>query len=156
MNKIGLILLAGAALAQAPPNPAPDSPNQTPVPASPYRNVGNMSRLMIDIIYPTSDAIFYVDRDEPKTEVQWNALASQALILAESGNLLMMPGRARDQGNWIADSKLMIDAGAEAYRAARAKDLDGVRAVNDKLYQSCVSCHTQYRPNYPRRPAAPK
>ena len=149
MNKIGLILLAGAALAQAPPN-------ETPAPVSPYRNVGNMSRLMIDIIYPTSDAIFYVDRDEPKTEVQWNTLASQALMLAESGNLLMMPGRARDQGNWMADSKLMIDAGAAAYRAARAKDLDGVRAVNDKLYQSCVACHTEYRPNYPRRPAAPK
>jgi hypothetical protein len=151
MNKIGLILLAGAALAQAPPAAAP-----TPAPASPYRNVGNMSRLMIDIIYPTSDAIFYVDRNEPKTDIQWNALASQALILAESGNLLMMPGRARDQENWIVDSKLMIDAGAEAYRAARAKDIEGVRAVNDKLYQSCVACHTQYRSDYPRRPASPK
>jgi hypothetical protein len=151
MNKIGLILLAGAALAQAPP---PQEPAAPAAPASPYRNVGNMSRLMIDIIYPTSDSIFYVDRDEPKTEVQWNALASQALILAESGNLLMLPGRARDQGNWIADSKLMIEAGAAAYRAARAKDLDGVRAVNDQLYQSCVSCHTQYRKDYPRRPAA--
>jgi hypothetical protein len=149
MNKIGLILLAGAALAQAPPA-APQAP------ASNYRNVGNMSRLMIDIIYPTSDAIFYVDRDEPKTDIQWNALASQALILAESGNLLMMPGRARDQENWIVDSKLMIDAGAAAYRAARAKDIEGVRAVNDKLYQSCVACHTQYRADYPRRPAAPK
>ncbi len=115
-----------------------------------------MSRLMIDIIYPTSDAIFYVDRDEPKTDLQWNTLASQALMLAESGNLLMMPGRARDQGNWITDSKLMIDAGAAAYKAARAKDLDGVRAVNDQLYQSCVSCHTQYRADYPKRPAAPK
>ena len=153
MNKIGLILLAGAALAQAPPAPAPAA---APAAPSPYRNVGNMSRLMIDIIYPTSDAIFYVDRYEPKTEVQWNTLASQALILAESGNLLMMPGRARDQGNWIADSKLMIDAGAAAYRAARAKDLDGVRAVNDKLYESCVTCHTQYRSDYPRRPATAK
>jgi hypothetical protein len=152
MNKIGLILLAGAALAQAPPAAAPAGS----APASNYRNVGNMSRLMIDIIYPSSDAIFYVDRDEPKTDIQWNALASQALILAESGNLLMMPGRARDQENWIVDSKLMIDAGAAAYRSARAKDIEGVRAVNDKLYQSCVACHTQYRADYPRRPAAPK
>ncbi|HWE53358.1 MAG TPA: hypothetical protein VG273_26430 [Bryobacteraceae bacterium] len=156
MNKIGLILLAGAALAQAPPAPGPETAAKPAAPASNYRNVGNMSRLMIDIIYPTSDAIFYVDRDEPKTDLQWNTLASNALILAESGNLLMMPGRARDQENWITDSKLMTDAGAAAYKAARAKDIEGVRAVNDKLYQSCVACHTQYRSDYPRRPAAKK
>jgi hypothetical protein len=140
MRRIGLIFLASAALAQAPP----------------YQIVGTMSQLMIDVIYPTSDAIFYVDRDEPKTDLQWNTLASQALMLAESGNLLLLPGRARDQGNWLIDSKLMIDAGTAAFKAARAKDLDGVRAVNDKLYASCVTCHQQYRPNYPgaRRPAA--
>jgi hypothetical protein len=39
--------------------------------------VGNMSQLMVSIIYPTSDAIFYVERDEPRTDLQWNALASQ-------------------------------------------------------------------------------
>ncbi len=140
MRKIGLILLATSALAQAPS----------------YQLVGTMSQLMISVIYPTSDAVFYVDRDEPKTEVQWNTLANQALMLAESGNLLLMPGRARDQGNWVTASKIMIDAGTAAYKAAKAHDLDGVRAVNDKLYASCVTCHQQYRTNYPgaRKPPA--
>ena len=144
MYKIGLFLLATFAafpgLAQAPQ----------------YQLIGTMSQLMVSVIYPTSDAVFYVDRDEPKTDVQWNTLANQALMLAESGNLLLMPGRARDQGNWVIDSKIMIDAGNTAYKAALAHDLDGVRAVNDKLYASCVTCHQQYRPNYPgaRRPAA--
>ncbi len=135
MRKIGWILFAGAALAQAPS----------------FQPVGSMSQLMINIIYPTSDAIFYVDRTPPKTEVEWIALQNQALMLAESGNLLMMPGRARDQGNWIVDSKMMVDAGAAAFKAARAKDMDGVRAVNDQLYAACVTCHEQYRQNYPKR-----
>lgn len=137
MTRFGLILLAGAftvARAQAPL----------------FQNVGSMSQLMINIIYPTSDAIFYVDRDEPKTDVQWNALANQALMLAESGNLLLMPGRARDQENWVKDAKMMTAAGSAAFKAARAKDLEAVRAVNDQLYQSCVSCHQQYRPDYPK------
>ena len=134
LPKIGLALLASAAFAQP---------------------VGNMSQLMINIIYPTSDAIFYLDRDEPKNEVQWNALANQALMLAESANLLMMPGRDRQQAEWTQYSKDMREAGQMAYKAAAAKDVDGVRAVNDRLYNSCVQCHMKYRSGYARRPVAP-
>jgi hypothetical protein len=119
-----------------------------------FQPVGNMSQLMIDIVYPTSDAIFYVDRDPPKNQHDWNILRAQALMMAESGNLLMMDGRARDQGNWITDSKMLIDIGTTAYKAAQAKDLDGIRALNDSLNAACVTCHQQYRPGYHRRPAA--
>ena len=86
--------------------------------------------------------------------MEWNALANQALMLAESANLLMMPGRDRQQENWTRFSKEMRDAGQAAFKAASAKDMDGVRAVNDALYNSCVQCHMQYRPNYPKRPTA--
>ena len=71
----GVGLLAMAAIAQAP---------------APFQPVGNMSQLMIDIVYPTSDAIFYVDRDPPKNQHEWALLRAQALTLAESGNLLMI------------------------------------------------------------------
>jgi hypothetical protein len=134
MRKVGLLLLAGVAFAQE----------------TSYQPVASMSQLMINIIYPTSDSIFYVDRNEPKTDLDWNNLTSQAVTLAESGNLLLMPGRARDQENWVKFSKMMIQAGASAAKAARAKDIEGVRAVNDQLYESCVSCHEQYRRNYPK------
>ena len=148
MRRVSLIagtgLLSMAAMAQAPAQP----------PAA-FQPVGTMKQLMIDIIYPTSDAIFYVDRDPPKTAKQWNDLREQALMLAESGNLLMMEGRARDQKNWILDSKMLIDIGATAYKAAQNKDVDGIRALNDALNAACVTCHQQYRPGYHRRPSAP-
>jgi cytochrome c556 len=143
MRSLGWSFLAGvsfltmAAMAQAP--------------ATPFQPVGTMSQLMIDIIYPTSDAIFYVDREPPKNDHDWNILRAQALTLAESGNLLLMEGRARDQENWIKDSKMMIDIGAAAYKAAQAKDLDGIRALNDSLNAACVTCHFQYRPGYHRK-----
>ena len=46
--------------------------------------------------------------------------------LAESGNLLMMRGRARDQGEWMKDAKALVDVGAAAYKAAKAKDANAL------------------------------
>jgi cytochrome c553 len=136
---IGVLLLSATVGAQA----------VTPQPAS------TMSELMVKIIYPASDAIFYITTREPKTEVEWVELQGKALAVAESANLLMMPGRARDQDRWMQDAKLMLDAGRAAFRAAKAKDVAALDALNDQLYTSCTSCHQHYRPNYGRRPAVP-
>src|SRR4051794_14961601 len=136
---IGVLLLAAGAGAQT----------ITPQPAS------TVSELMVKIIYPASDAIFYITTREPKTESEWVELQGKALAVAESANLLMMPGRARDQDRWIADARLMLDAGRAAFRAAKAKDVAALDALNDQLYTSCTSCHQHYRANYGRRPAPP-
>jgi hypothetical protein len=142
MRIIAILLIAGAAVAQAP---------TPPTPSANFQPVGTMRQLMIDIIYPVSDAIFYVDREPPKNQHDWDTLRGQALMLAESGNLLMMEGRARDQKNWILESKMLIDIGGKAYKAAQAKDIEGIRALNDSLNAACVVCHYQYRPGYHRR-----
>ena len=135
---IGVLLLAATVAAQT-------------VPMQP---ASTMSELMVTIIYPASDAIFYITTREPKTDVEWGELQGKALAVAESANLLMMPGRARDQDQWMQDAKLMLDAGRAAFRAAKAKDVAALEAVNDQLYTSCTSSHQHYRANYGRRPAA--
>jgi cytochrome c553 len=136
-----LLLLACVSLTPAPSYQAPTA-------APTYKNVGNMSQLMVDIIYPASDAIFYIERAPPKNEVEWKAFRAQALMLAESGNLLLMPGRSRDNGKWAEDTKLMIDAGQAAYKAALAKNVEAIVALNDQLTAACITCHKDYRPNY--------
>lgn len=118
---------------------------------SPFQAVGTMSQLMINIVYPTSNAIFYVGRGAPKNQQEWNEMSNNALTLAESGNLLMMPARARDNDKWMADAKLLVDVGAAAYKAAQAKDADGLVALSDQLNTACVQCHMDYRPNYRKR-----
>jgi len=123
---------------------------QSPAPASDLKVVGTMSELMIRIIYPSSDAVFYITTRTPETDVQWGELQGQTLMLAESANLLMMPGHARDQDRWMADAKLMREAAAAAFKAAKAKDVKALEALNDSLYQSCTTCHMHYRPNYGR------
>jgi cytochrome c556 len=50
----------------------------------------------------------------------------------------------------MADAKLMRDAAAAAFKAAKAKDVKALEALNDQLYPSCTTCHMHYRPNYGR------
>jgi hypothetical protein len=143
MKIFALGIAMAASLAQA----ASDRP--------PTRNVGSMSDLMVKIIYPTSDALFYVESRTPKDEAEWNTFEGQMLTLAESANLLMMPGRARDQKQWMADAKLMLDAGALAVKAAKTKNVEAVSALSDQLLESCTTCHKHYRPGYGQKPQAP-
>ena len=130
----------------------------TMIAQAPMQRVGTMSELMVHMIYPTSDAVFYITSRTPTTDAEWVELQAKTLTLAEAANLLMMPGRARDQDRWMKDAKLMLDAGNAAFKAAKAKDAAALEALSDQLYESCVTCHKDYRPDYgkPKPPPAPR
>jgi hypothetical protein len=138
-----VVAASGAVRSQSPTPPAL-------APAAGGRPVGTMSELMVDVLYPASDAVFYISTRTPANDAEWTALQGKTLMLAESANLLMMPTRARDNDRWMADSKLLLDAGTAAFAAAKKKDADALANLNDALYQSCVTCHTHYRGNYGR------
>jgi len=143
-----LVALAGTAQQQSAGSSQVSSETAPP---NSYRIVGTMSQLMVDIIYPTSDDIFYIVTRPPSNDAQWAAIQRSALTLAESANLLMMPGRARDQDKWMTDARLLLEAGNLAYKAAKAKDLDALVGLNEQLVAACTTCHQDYRPNYRRR-----
>lgn len=143
MRAFGLLFLACTALAQDTTQPA--APATQPV--------ATISQIMLAVAYPYSDALFYIERNAPKTDKDWTDLQYKALMLAESGNLLMMPGRALDQGDWMKDAKLLVEAGKAAVKATQAKDLNAVLALNDQLVASCTTCHMAYHPRYRRRQA---
>ena len=144
MRISAIVLLAGAALAQALPaqqQPVSDSVG-TP------RPVGTMSELMVHLIYPTSDAIFYILTRTPTSTAEWGTLEGQSLMLAESANLLMMPSRARGREQWMMDARLLLDVGEAALRAAQDRDVEALSELNEQLYQSCITCHQHFRPGY--------
>ena len=119
---------------------------QTPSDAFPP--VANVKQLMLDLIHPSSNEILLtIYRGGPKDEKDWAAVRRSAVTLAESGNMLMMRGRARDQGDWMKDAKLLVDAGNAAYKAAQAKDNVTLAALAPSFDASCTTCHKQYRPN---------
>ncbi len=114
--------------------------------------VATMKQLMVDLIYPASnDILLSVFRGGPKDENEWAAIRRSAVTLAESGNLLMMRGRARDQGDWIKDARLLADVGSAAYKAAETRDTAALAVLTERLDASCTTCHKHYRPNvFPR------
>ena len=169
MRMLAVIVLSSGPLAYATqalvpqlPTPQPSTPNQqaapapdasqaaNPLPVGP-RLVGSTSDLMIKIFYPIGDEVFYVRRAPPQNEKEWNAYEGRMLMLAEAGNLLMMPGRARDQERWMRDARMMVDVGAAVLKAAKARDVSAIEKLNDQLYNACVVCHQDYRPNYRTR-----
>jgi hypothetical protein len=130
-----------------PPSSSADSSSE-PITAKP---VVNMSEFMLEMIFPTSNELFYVGREEDKTQKDWNELRNNMVMLAESANLLMAENRAKDKDQWMKDAKLLRDVATKALKLAKAKDLEGLKALNDEAYESCQSCHVHYRPGYKRR-----
>ena len=148
MRKSVVVLLACAAFAEALPAQEPGAEGVREM-----RRVGSMSQLMIHILYPNSDAVFYIETRTPTSDFEWGELEAKTLMLAESANLLLMPDRIREpEEQWISDAKLLLAVGRAALRETRNRDVPALAALNDQLYQSCVSCHSHFRDGYGLRP----
>lgn len=158
MRTLTTFLLTTALLAQTPsasqPPAAPSAQNataQNPSEIPGLKSTVTMSELMLEMVFPTSNDLFYVGRNENRTEKEWLDFQREMLTLAESANLLMAPNRARDKDRWMRDAKLLRDVGEKAYKLSKARDVAGLKGLNDELYESCQSCHEHYRPGYTRR-----
>ena len=80
----------------------------------------------------------------PETAEEWAKVRNNAMIVAESGNLLMMDPRARDRDQWMVLSRAMVEAGKQAIAAANAQDTAAVFNAGAVLYESCSRCHAVY------------
>lgn len=123
--------------------------------ADPYRPVGDVQELMVSVVEPAAetywDAVGYImDINEGNTEIrpqsleEWEAVRNAAYVVAESGNLLMMDGRALDHPAWIPMSQALVDVGREAIAAAEALDEEAVFDVGADVYQVCTNCHATF------------
>ncbi len=134
------------------------SPGCSGAPAPPpYQPVADVKTLMAAVMEPAAEVYWdavgvIVDERgehhiEPKTVEEWDAVRNAAYVVAESGNLLMMPTRAKDGGEWMDASRLMIEAAQKAIRAAESRDKDAVFDVGAEMYDSCTNCHAKYSPD---------
>ena len=126
-------------------------------PPPPYKPVADVKTLMAAVMEPSADlywdAVGVVVDDkgeqqiEPKTAEEWDAVRNAAYVVAESGNLLMMPTRAKDGDEWMTASQQMIEAAQKAIRAAEARDKTAVFDTGAELYDACTNCHSKYSPD---------
>ncbi len=111
---------------------------------STLKPVATVNQLMKAFIIPSSDALFQVAMEAPQDDEAWTAVQNSALMLAESGNLLMIGDRAKDQGDWIKAAQALTEAGTVAFKAAEAKNVDALIEAGDQVYATCEGCHQQY------------
>jgi len=147
-----MVVMAAGVLSAACSKPAPATSEAASVaaPAMPsFKVVGPSRQVMLAVTIPASDAVFNAAAEPPTTDEQWVSVERAALSLAESGNLLLIPGRAVDDGEWSRFSHMLIDTAAKAYSAAQAKDIDGVSDAGNAIYEACEGCHKKYMPQAP-------
>jgi hypothetical protein len=115
------------------------------------RPVATVDQVMDAIVIPSSQALFdavvYVNGEltqSPKTDDDWFRLRMQALAVAEAGNLLLMPPRVKDSGDWVTFSHAMTEAAVRVEQAADAKNVDLMLQTGGELYAACTACHEKY------------
>ncbi len=132
----------------------------------------DLNQLMRGVLYPAANVVLFAQADDP-AEVKlipghdpgmstdpltstfggWVAVENAALALAESANLLSIPGRKCANGvpvpttdpAWAKFAQDVRDISMKAYAAAQAKDQDKIIAVSETLSAACAGCHRKWR-----------
>ena len=144
MRRLTGFLLSGVCLLAACGGPPPP----------PFQPAVDVKTLMASVVDPTADiywgAVGTVIDDKGVTEItpttteEWDAARSAAIVVAETGNLLMMSSRAKDGGEWMKLSRALVDVGQKAIRAAESHNRNAVFDTGAEMYDVCTSCHVKY------------
>ena len=130
----------------------------------------NVNQLMRGVLYPAANVVFSPQFENPDKVKQaldpgmatdpltstfggWQAVENASLALAESANLLMVPGRVCSNGvpapvndpDWAKFVQEVRDAAMQAYKLAQAKDQDKISELSDAVSKSCEHCHNKWR-----------
>ena len=132
----------------------------------------DLNQLMRGVLYPAANVVFFAQAENPadvkpntgqdpsmstdpltSTFGGWQAIENAALALAESTNLLLIPGRVCANGApvpitdpaWATFVQQVRDASMKAYKAAQAKDQEKMIELSEALSASCANCHRKWR-----------
>lgn len=165
---IALSLLIHLGLQAQTPTRRPTLARATATNSVPIR--ANLLQLMRGILYPASNVIFAAQNDNP-AEVKpakdpamatdplasayggWQAVENASLALVEAADLLTIPGRRCANGvdiplrnpEWAKFVQGLREAGLKAYKAAQAKNQDGILDAADTMTTACANCHNRWR-----------
>jgi hypothetical protein len=145
---------------------------QTPSPNAAQEVHADLNQLMRGVLYPAANVVFFAQSENPgdvkpvpgqdpsmatdpltSTFGGWQAIENAALALAESANLLLIPGRVCSNGApapitdpaWAMFVQQVRDTSMRAYTAAQAKDQDKMIAIAEPLSAACAGCHRKWR-----------
>ena len=123
-----------------------------PVSAQAQSDVPQVSikEVMESLITPTTNTLW--GADDPATDEEWQALEDAAIAVVASGTLINLGGSGPQDNTWVMEpawrafSQVMTNAGMDAIKAIRAKDIDALMEAGNVLYPPCEGCHQQFNP----------
>ena len=99
-----------------------------------------------DVIWGSAGTITTIEGVEdlaPTTQEGWDQVRNAAATLAETGNLLMMPGHSRGE-DWNEIAQGLTQTAVLLIDAAENKNDEQVFDYGGQLYNVCVACHQLY------------
>lgn len=107
-------------------------------------DAGTVKQVMLTMTIPASDAIFSAASEPPKDPQAWLELRKNVLTLAESGDLLMTGGRAKDTTAWMEMARALVTQARATLKAVDARNADALAQAGDDVYTTCETCHAKY------------
>ena len=87
-------------------------------------------------------------KDKPADNETWVFARGQALLVAETGNLLLLrPPRNNGREAWMKMAMAMRDEAGELARKTAARNHAGSKVALQNLTNSCNKCHQTFRVN---------
>jgi len=108
------------------------------------RDTVTVKHVMETMTIPASDAIFSAAAETQTDTTIWQEARRGAVVLAESGDLLMTGARAKDSTTWLDMSRALVAQAQAALKAIDAKDVDALVQAGNDLYVTCKACHDRY------------
>jgi hypothetical protein len=122
-------------------NPKP-APRVTPK----FEAVAETSLLMDGLNQSNYRGLEKLLKKKPDDAETWQFVRGQALIIAETGNLLLLrPPRNSGQDAWFTHAMGLRDAAADLARKASDRDYDGSQTALLNVAEACNKCHTTFR-----------
>lgn len=137
---VGPLAVFGAACLFAPP-----AHPQPMIKAPPMLvPIAETKLLMAGIADPNLKGLGKILKDKPTDPQAWAFARGQALLIAETGNLLLLrpPKMKVAQDKWTTLATELREAGAALGKTAAAKDYLGSRSGLARLANACNRCHT--------------
>ena len=123
--------------------------------APPIKAVATLEEVMHGMVIPHAQVVWGasgtiytaagIEERKPKSNDEWLAVEASATTLTEAGNLLMMEGRAKDNGRWMDRARALREAGDGVRKAAKAQDVAALFERGGYLFDACQGCHFDYR-----------
>ena len=111
-----------------------------------YHGVASTKQIMAGVQKPAMDSLnAMMKAGGPKDEKDWAQAQQNAALLAETGQLILMGARPKDQDVWVKTGTMLSESASAAAKAAEAKDLDAFKASLGAVAKSCRGCHTVHK-----------